>query len=335
MFTCMCPLVYDGPMGKPFLAVITDERHGRIDEEEAVLQPLGVRIVIEHCKNSADVARACAQADAVLVNMAPVDALAIAAMERCKVICRYGVGTDNVDKAAAAARGIAVANVPGYCDNELAEHALALMLSLLRALPAQDAAMRKGAKPTVAKQSTLFGSVVGVAGFGGSGKALCRLLIAHRPQRLLVWSRSLNQNSLVAELGQLAALYGVELSACSFDQLVAHSDILSLNLALGPETRHILPREAIARCKTGMLLVNTARGALVDQEALAQALASGQIGGAGLDVLSQEPPSPGDAILLAPNVILSGHTAYRSDRSLSELKTRCAQNAARGLGLIE
>jgi len=315
------------------LAVVTDDRFGGVAEETAVLGPLGVELRVASCSSSAEVAAACADADAVLANLAPVDAAAVAAMRRCRVVSRYGVGLDNVDLAACAARGIAVANVPGYCDAEVAEHALALLLSLTRGVPERDAAVRGGAWNLATGQASVAGSVVGVAGFGGSGLAFARAVLGLRPSRLAVWSPNLSRERLDAALGPAAAALGVELRAASFDELLTGSDFLSLHLRLTAETAGLWGEAAFSRMKRGAYLVNTARGGLVEASALARALASGRLAGAGVDVYDVEPPPPGHPLLSAPNCVLTDHCAYRSTRSIAELKRRCAENAARALGL--
>ncbi|MBU0927018.1 MAG: C-terminal binding protein [Spirochaetes bacterium] len=316
------------------LAVVTDDRFGRVDEELAVLGPLGVELRVASCSTSAEVALACADADAVLANAAPVDAAAVAGMRRCRVVSRYGIGLDSVDVAACAARGIAVANVPGYCDSEVAEHALGLILALARGIPERDAVVRTGGWNVASAQRSVAGSVVGVAGFGGSGRAFARAALGLRPARLIAWSPSLTPEALEAELGPAAAALGVDIAAASFDELLAGADFLSIHLRLVPETAGLFGDEAFSRAKPGAILVNTARGGLVDSAALARALRSGRLSGAGLDVLDSEPPRPGHPLLSAPNVVLTDHSAYRSARSVSELKRRCAENAARGLGLL-
>ncbi|HQO66066.1 MAG TPA: NAD(P)-dependent oxidoreductase [Spirochaetales bacterium] len=245
------------------LAVVTDDRFGGVAEETAVLGPLGVELRVASCSSSAEVAAACADADAVLANLAPVDAAAVAAMRRCRVVSRYGVGLDNVDLAACAARGIAVANVPGYCDAEVAEHALALLLSLTRGVPGRDAAVRGGAWNLATGQASVAGSVVGVAGFGGSGLAFARAVLGLRPSRLAVWSPNLSRERLDAALGPAAAALGVELRAASFDELLSGSDFLSLHLRLTAETAGLWGEAAFSRMKRGAYLVNTARGGLV------------------------------------------------------------------------
>lgn len=323
-----------GSPGRALLAVVSDERHGRVDEELAVLSPLGVELRVADCRTSADVADACADADAVLLNMAPMDAAAIGSLRRCRVISRYGVGLDNVDLPAAAAGGIEVLNVPGYCDEEVAEHALALLLGLARGLARRDRAVRSGGWNLEGRQVSVAGSTVGVAGFGGSARAFCRMVLALKPARLLVWSRGTDQARLDAELGALARALNVGIEAASFDGLLSRSDFLSVHLALNDGTRGLFGASAFERCKRGCLFVNTARGGLVDQAALAGALDAGLLGGAGLDVLAREPPDRGDPLLGRDDVLLSDHCAYRSERSVSELKTRCARNAARALGLL-
>lgn len=317
------------------LAVVTDDRFGGVAEEVAVLGPLGVELRVASCSSSADVAAACADADAVLANLAPIDAAAVAAMRRCRVVSRYGVGLDNVDLAACAARGIAVANVPGYCDAEVAEHALALLLSLTRGVPERDAAVRGGAWNLPAPQAAVRGSVVGVAGFGGSGRAFATAVLGLRPSRLAVWSPNLSQGRLEAAIGPLAAVLGVELRAASYDELLSGSDCISLHLRLTADTAGLFDDGAFSRMRRGAYFVNTARGGLVDPFALARALESGRLAGAGVDVYDVEPPPSSHPLLTAPNCVLTDHSAYRSTRSIAELKRRCAENAARGLGLLK
>jgi len=321
-------------MADRLLAVITDDRFGSVDEERAVLEPLGVELRVASCATSADVALACADADAVLANMAPVDAAAVAGMRRCRIVSRYGIGLDSVDQVACAARGIIVANVPGYCDAEVAEHALGLLLSLTRGIPERNAAVRGGAWNVRTPQVSVTGSTVGIAGFGGSGQAFARAVLGLRPARIVVWSPNLTLTRLEAALGQEAAVLGVELRAASFDDMLAQADCVSVHLRLTADTAGLFGASAFSRMKRGAFFVNTARGGLVDPSALARALAAGHLAGAGLDVLDIEPPPSGHPLLSAPNVILTDHCAYRSTRSVAELKRRCAENAARGLGLV-
>ncbi|MBN2875366.1 MAG: C-terminal binding protein [Spirochaetales bacterium] len=316
------------------LAVVTDDRFGSVDEERKVLEELGVELRVASCASSADVALACADADAILVNLAPIDAAAITAMPRLRVVSRYGIGMDNVDQVACASRGIAVANVPGYCDDEVAEHALGLLLAMTRGVAERDAAVRTGAWNVPTPQRAVSGSTVGVAGFGGAGRAFARAVLGLRPASLIVWSPTTTQARLDEALGPLASAFGVRLAAVSFDELLTESDFLSVHLRLEPSSAGIFGRGEFLRMKPGSFFVSTARGGLVDSAALAEVLRAGYLAGVGLDVLDTEPPPPDHPLLSSPRVVLTDHCAYRSTRSVSELKRRCAQNAARGLGLI-
>jgi D-3-phosphoglycerate dehydrogenase len=255
-------------------------------------------------------------------------------MKRCRVVSRYGVGLDSVDVAACAAHGIIVANVPGYCDAEVAEHALGLLLSLTRGIPERDGAVRSGSWNLATPQYSIRGSTIGIAGFGGSGKAFARAVLGLGPARVLLWSPSIDQARIHEALGPAAESLGVPAIAVPFDELLAESDAISLHLRLAPSSAGIFGARAFAAMKRGAFFVNTARGGLVDAVALATALRSGHLSGAGLDVLDTEPPPPDHPLLAAPNVILTDHCAYRSTRSVAELKRRCAENAARALGLL-
>ena len=315
-------------------AVITDDRFGSVDEERAVLEPLGVELVVASCVTSDDVACACAEADAVLANLAPIDAPAVAAMHRCRVVSRYGVGLDSVDVEACAARGITVASVPGYCDAEVAEHALGLLLALVRGIPERNGAVRSGSWNVRTPQLSIRGSTIGIAGFGGSGRAFARAVLGLGPARILIWSPHLDQNRIDEALAPAAASTGVAVAAVSFEKLLAESDAVSVHLRLAPTSAGIFGAQAFAAMKPGAFFVNTARGGLVDSDALAAALRSGHLSGAGLDVIDMEPPPPDHPLLATPKVILTDHCAYRSTRSVAELKRRCAENAARALGLL-
>ena len=320
-------------MNTRLLAVITDDRFGNADEERAVLEPLGVALRVAACATGAEVAAACAEADAVLANMAPIDAVAVAGMNRCRIVSRYGIGMDSVDQAACAARGIAVANVPGYCDAEVAEHTLGLLLSLTRGTSERDAAIRSGAWNVPSPQRSVTGTTVGVAGFGGAGRSFVGAVMGLKPARILVWSPHISQPRIDAAFGQAAAALGVSIRAVSFGEMLAGSDVLSVHLKLTPDSAGLFGEAAFARMKRGAYFINTARGGIVDSAALARALADGRLSGAGIDVIDAEPPLPGHPLLSAPNVILTDHCAYRSTRSVAEPNRRCAENAARGLGL--
>lgn len=250
-------------------------------------------------RTSADLARDLAQADALIVRSATrADAALIDAAPNLRVIARAGSGVDNVDVAAATARGIVVMNAPGANSVSVAELALALLLSLSRAIPAADAAMKRGVwdkkKLTGAE---LRGKTLGMVGLGRIGqevsaraRAFGMQLVAHDP--------------FISE--QVAASLGIEL--LTLDELCSRADYISLHLPSTPETRHLFDQARIASCKPGVRLVNTARGELIDASALADAIESGHVAGAAVDVFETEPPSDWRLAKL-PQVIATPHIA--------------------------
>jgi D-3-phosphoglycerate dehydrogenase len=308
--------------------VVTDDRFG--DDaalERSILEPRGCKVRVAACHTQAEVVAAARDAEALLVNMAPLGAEAIAGLERCRVLARYGVGLDNVDVAAAAAKGIVVRNVPGYCDHEVAEHTLGLILALARRIPERDAAVRQGLWNAVAPGKRIFGTTLGILGFGGSGKAVARAGLGLGFKEILVWSPHITEARIEAWLDGTPATLGILVGPASFTEVLGRSDWVSLHLPLLPETRGLMGRDAFAAMKADAHFINTSRGGLVDEAALAEAISSGSLGGAGRDVYRGE-PLPADSPLRGlPNMVFSDHSAYASVESIAELRRRTAENA--------
>jgi len=309
------------------LAVITDNRFGDDSIEREALEAAGVELIVASCRSSSDVAAAGKEADALLVNMAPVDAAAIEALERCAVIARYGVGVDNVDVEAASRRGIKVARVPGYCDREVAEHALGLILACARGIPLRDRSIRDGLWNVKSVGRRLAGSRLGILGFGGTAKALAGAALGLGFAEILVWSPRINAGRIEEALGRQAAAIGAVVRPAAFDEVFAASDWLSIHIPLKPETRGLVGRRELGLMKLDATLINISRGAVVDEEALAESLAKGKLGGAGLDVFTAEPLPMGSRLRSAAGVVLTDHSAYASRESLAELRRRTADNA--------
>lgn len=319
------------PARRP-LAVITDDRFGDgASIERAVLEPAGVELAVAACSSSAEVVASCRLADALLANLAPIDAAALAGLERCVVVSRYGIGLDSVDLAAARERGIAVRNVPGYCDAEVAEHAIGLILALARRIPERDRLVREGAWNDAAPNRRVAGTVLGIVGFGGSGRALARAAVGFGFKAILVTSPRITagrvERGVGREFAEAARSAGCDLRPAAFEEVLARSDWLSLNLPLLPETRGMMDAAAFARMKEGACLVNTARGGLVDEAALAAALESGRLGGAALDVFAAEPLPAASPLRRLPNLVFTDHSAYASAESVADLRRRTAENA--------
>jgi D-3-phosphoglycerate dehydrogenase len=264
----------------------------------------------------AELIRDLADADALIVRSATtVDAEIISGAPKLRVIARAGTGVDNVDVPAATAKGIVVMNSPGANSISVAEHALALMLSLARAVPAADSAMKRG----VWDKKRLTGAelrakTLGVIGLGRIGQAVAVRarafgmdVIAHDP--------------FISE--EVARSLGIEL--LSVDDVCARADYLTLHVPATPETRHLLDARRLALCKKGIRIVNTARGELIDEAALADAIESGQVAGAGLDVFEQEPPPDGRLTTL-PQVVATPHIAASTVEAQELVGTETAMN---------
>jgi D-3-phosphoglycerate dehydrogenase / 2-oxoglutarate reductase len=292
---------------------------------------------VAKCRSSAEVAAAGREADSLLVNNAPADAAAIESLERCRVIARYGVGLDNVDLEAARRKGIAVANVPGYCDREVAEHALGLLLACARAIPLRDRSVRGGAWNVPAAGRRVAGSTLGVLGFGGIGKAFVRTALGLGFREILVWSPRISVTRIDEAVGPAAAALGVAVRPAPFDEVFAASDWVTIYIPLKPETRALVGARELGLMKRDATLINVSRGAIVDEEALVEALVAGNLAGAGLDVYTAEPLPQGSRLRGLPGVVLTDHSAYASRESIAELRRRTAENALavlRSLGML-
>jgi D-3-phosphoglycerate dehydrogenase len=303
---------------------VTDYTFASLDVETAILQPLGCTIVASKpIPAPEELARLVADADCVLTQFAPLNAAAIAAMRQAKAIVRYGVGVDNVDLSAARARGIPVCNVPDYCVDEVADHALALLLALTRGVVANCNLVRGGqwrlAGPLAAMKA-LCRLTAGVIGFGRIGREFVRRLLALKC-RVLVHDPLVPAEAVREAGGEPVGL----------DELLAHSDVVSLHCPSTEQTRRMIGRDAIARMRPGALLINVGRGDLVDTVALVEALQRGHLGGAGLDVWAPEPVPPDSPVLKMENVVLSAHVASVSEKAVRTLRETAAGIVARAV----
>ncbi len=290
------------------------------DTEGALLAPFGVTAVETTSPEDADFEDVLPHADAILVREARIDRAVIERLERCRVIVRYGIGVDNVDLEAARERHIYVANTPGYGLDEVSTHALALLLAVARRVVTRDRAIRSGTWD-VGRAEPMYpvtGRVLGVVGFGGIARAFVAKMRAFAPTRTLVYDPYVD--TLPADVE------GVDLAT-----LCREADLLSLHAPLTPETRHLIGAAELARMRPTTILVNTSRGGLIDETALAEALAAGRLFGAGLDVFEREPLPPDHPFRHRDDVVLSDHTAWYSEASVRELQRRAAEEVARVL----
>jgi D-3-phosphoglycerate dehydrogenase / 2-oxoglutarate reductase len=308
-------------MSRPVIAV-TDSVFPSLDPAKAALARVDPDIRMAKSAGADDILNVAREADAILVTYAKLPGELLRQLTRCKVIGRFGLGVDNIDVKTAAELGITVTYVPDYCLAEVSDHAMALILALARKVPFSNALVQGGRweMPAVAPLRRLAGQVLGLIGFGHipralvpKAKAFGLTVIAHDPYV---------SPDVLAALG---------VAGVSFDDLLARSDFISVHAPLTPATRGLVNATAFAQMKPGALIVNTARGPLIDETALIAALDSGHLGGAALDVVATEPLAKDSPLLHRDNVILTPHTAFYSVEALNELQTKCASDVARVL----
>lgn len=313
----------DAEQGRPTVVVTDYTFRDDLAIERAILEPLGCRVVGAHCRTEHEVAEAVHDADFVITQFAPVTSKAIATMNRARLITRYGVGVDNVDLEAAYARGIPVHNVPDYCVEEVADHTLGLILALTRQIALLSAGVKAGrwtSPPPLQAFHALRDLTSGVIGCGRIGRAVITRLRAFGTT-ILAHDPALGDEQISA-LGCRPA---------TLNELFAASDLITLHCPSLPETRHIISADSLARMKDGVLLVNVARGALVDQEALIEGLRSGKVGGAGLDVTDPEPIDADNPLLEMDRVVITSHIASASPHAAASLRHSVAETVVRAM----
>ena len=303
--------------------VVTDLRFDGVAYERAVSERFDADFEVLNCRGGTEVEAALAGTDVAFVNLVPVDAAAMSGMRPGGLIIRYGVGYDNVDLEAARRAGVRLSNIPDYGSDTVADHAASMMLTLLRRLPVYTAAIRRDgwARPDlIGSIPALSSMTVGLLGAGRIGILLAK--------RLQAFGARILATDPHADPGRMRD-FGVEL--VPLERLLAESHGISLHLPATAETRHIINARTLARMRPGAVLVNTARGSLVDEAALATALGEGRLAGAGLDVFDPEPLSGGSPLRGMDNVILTPHAGFYSTDSLEALQRMAAEEAARAL----
>jgi D-3-phosphoglycerate dehydrogenase / 2-oxoglutarate reductase len=304
------------------LIAVTDSPFPSLDPARTALKRVDPELRMSKSPSADDILAVARDADAVLVTYAKLPGDLLRELKRCKVIGRFGLGVDNIDIPAASALGITVTYVPDYCMQEVSDHAMALLLSLARKVPLSNALVQSGRweVPPVVPIHRLSGRVLGLVGFGNIPRTLA-------PKAKAFGLRVVTHDPYVS--ADVLGKAGVE--SVGFDELLAMSDFVSIHAPLLPATRGLFSAEVFRKIKKGALLINTARGPLVDETALIAALDSGQLGGAALDVVTSEPLAKDSKLLGRDNVILTPHTAFYSVEALNELQTKCATDVARVL----
>ena len=287
--------------------------------EIEAIRAAGGGLVLANCTSEAEVIEQASDAEIILISWSRyVTPAVMASLPKLRFIARWGVGYDMIDAGAATAQGIAVVNTPTYCGDEVAEHAIALLFASARRLVWSHERMRAGGYQSPPYEvRRLSGRTLGIIGCGRIGSKVARRASAlglkviaydaHRPD---------------------AELRAIEVEPCTFDEVLASSDYLTLHVPLDRSTRHMIDAAALAKMRPRTMLINTSRGAVIDQHALVEALASGRLAAAGLDVYEQEPLPAESPLRSLEHVILTPHVAAWSEDSIEMLRAEMCENIA-------
>jgi D-3-phosphoglycerate dehydrogenase / 2-oxoglutarate reductase len=305
-------------MSKTLIAV-TDSPFPSLDLAKAALKRVDAEVRQAKSASAEDILAIAREADGILVTYAKLPGELLRQLKKCKVIGRFGLGVDNIDVAAAKELGITVTYVPDYCLREVSDHAMTLLLSLARKIPLSNKLVQAGRweMPAVVPIHRLEGQVLGLIGLGGIPRSMV-------PKAQAFGFKVIANDPFLPK--EMFAKLNVE--SVSLDDLYARADAISVHAPLMPATRGLVNAAAFAKMKKGVLIVNTARGPLIDEAALLAALDSGKVGGAALDVVTTEPLPKDSPLLGRDNVILTPHTGFYSIQALEELQTKCATDVA-------
>jgi len=307
-------------MAKQFVVAITDSPFENADREQAILRRIGASVQKFNCSNDLQVIEAAGDAHVILCDASPITRNAIAALSQLVGVVEYGIGYDNIDVNAATEKGVLVCNVPDFMTAEVADHAVALILALVRKLHRIGPSTRAGEwnwrkfRPI----NSLDGKTVGIVGFGNIGRQVAERMRSFRTQ-VIAYDPYVS-HEMMEKLGA---------KPTNLDNLLRISDIISIHVPLTKDTKQLIGKKELASMKDSIILVNTSRGSVMDQEALITALRNGRIAAAGLDVLTKEPPSSDDPLLKLENVIVTPHIGWYSEQSSSRLQENVALEAVR------
>lgn len=302
-----------------FQVLLTDYAWPDLEIERATLSAVDAALVVAERTDVATLAGLAAAADAIMTTWARVPEEVLAAATRCRIVARLGIGLDNIDVEFATRRGMLVTNVPGYCLKEVAEHTLALILALGRKVAfyhqeTKSGSYRLAAGPALRR---LEGQTVGIVGLGNIGR------------QVAAKASSFGFRVIASTRRTASAPSGIE--CLPLDALLGQSDYISLHVPSTPETRHLIGPAELARMKPSAYLINTSRGAVLDEQALAEALAEGRLAGAALDVQQHEPPDLSRPPFNDPRVIVTPHAAFYSAEAVNELRRRASRQVADAL----
>ena len=302
-----------------FKVLIADYTYSTLEPEQKILETADAEMITAQCRTEEDVIEAAKGVDGIICQYAPITKKVIDQLDNCKIVARYGVGFDTIDVPAATEKGIMVTNVTDYCLDEVSNHAFALLMACARKVVQLHESVQNGtwdskiAKPIY----RLNGQTLGLIGLGNI------------PQSLAVKAKAFGLKILAYDpfvSTDLAKELGVKL--VELDELCAESDYISVHPPLNKHTEGMVSDDQFKAMKETAYIINTSRGAVIDEAALIRALEANEIAGAGLDVLETEPIAKDSPLLSMSNVIINPHSAYYSVESELELKQKTAQNVA-------
>ena len=306
---------------KPIVVVAHDEFTDATVEED-VLCDIGATVLYPRNLTTPEAIEAAIEADALIVARQDVSAELLSRLRRCRIVSRAGTGVDNIDVKSATKYGIWVTNVPDYSVDEVSTHAIALLLAYVRQIPRLVEMNRQGIWDTmlVRPLERLADRTLGVLGFGRIGRAVAKkgiglglAVTAHDPYI---------DTASMEEMG---------VQAVDFETILRTSDFVTLHMPLTNSTRHIIDAAALSLMKSTAFLINTARGGLVDEDALLHAVEAGAIAGAALDALSTEPPPLDDPLLRNERIMITPHIGWYSEASSRDMRTWSAEEVVRVL----
>lgn len=296
--------------------VITDSGYKHYNIESELIESIGGKLEVRHCVTEEDVIDLCKDADGVILRQQPFTKKVIKNLQKCRVVARYGIGVDNIDILATTKKGIVVANVINYAIDEVAEHAIALLLSCVRKISGHDKQIRAGAWD-IGQKDPIFrmqGKTLGLIGMGAIAQALIRKLKGFE-LRVIAYDPFVSR--------EVAEKLSVEL--VDFERVIKESDFVSLHSPLTEKTKYMIKGDILAMMKPTAILVNTARGGLIDTDALYRALKEGTINSAGIDCHEQEPVTKDYCLFELDNVVLSDHKGWYSEESVTTLQREAAE----------
>jgi D-3-phosphoglycerate dehydrogenase len=299
-----------------YRVVITDCDHGSIREEKEEFDRMGAELILAQVREEEELIRVGKEADGLINQYALLTRRVFENLPKCKVVSRYGVGVDSIDLRAATDLGIIIANVPDYCIDEVASHAVAMMLTLTRKTAFFDRKVKSSQWDF--RQGTpihrIQGKTLGLIGCGKIGFEVAKRISAFGV-KVMAFDPYIQRTGEKIELTDL-------------ETVLRKSDFISIHCPLNDSTQHLIGEQEFKKMERKPLLINTSRGPIVNEKALIQALEEGRISGAGLDVLETEPPDSKNPMLKMENVIFSPHVGFYSEESISELKRRTARNVS-------